>query len=276
MRSHWSLVSFTLLVQSAVGGVWCLQAALFFYDGHVGLFGIKFQVAAFLCVLLAGLAAAMAHLGNPGACFHAVRNIKSSWLSREIFTVNLFAGILAVEAALTVLCPGKMNGWILLPASLAGGVVLYVMTGVYRLRTVPSWNHRGTPLNFLGSALLLGGLLFTLAADLSTVFQASGHSAPAGALFTGIPLIAVLIGFVCKILAAALNPFREKADVARPIETRQPIVQGVGVFLWTLSVLFGADAGFKASFMILALISLMVGEVVQRIRFYDMYYRVGL
>ena len=29
MPSHWSLVIFTLMVQSAVGSVWCVQAALF-------------------------------------------------------------------------------------------------------------------------------------------------------------------------------------------------------------------------------------------------------
>ena len=66
MRRHWSLVTFTLLVQSAVGSVWCVQAALFWNGGRVDLLHLKFQIIAALCLVLAGLAAAMVHLGKPG------------------------------------------------------------------------------------------------------------------------------------------------------------------------------------------------------------------
>ena len=64
MPSHWSLVIFTLMVQSAVGSVWCLQAAFFWNGGRVGLPHLKFQILAALCLVLAGLAAAMVHLGR--------------------------------------------------------------------------------------------------------------------------------------------------------------------------------------------------------------------
>jgi len=121
MRNHWSLVPFTLLIQSAVGSVWCVQTALFLSGGRVGLLSLKFQIIAALCLVLAGLAAAMTHLGKPGDSLHAARNLKSSWLSREIFTVNLFAGLLAIIAALAYICPMAMNGWVMLAGSLAGG-----------------------------------------------------------------------------------------------------------------------------------------------------------
>lgn len=37
MRNHSSLVLFTLLIQSAVGSVWCMQVALFWGGGMIGL-----------------------------------------------------------------------------------------------------------------------------------------------------------------------------------------------------------------------------------------------
>ena len=121
MPSHWSLVIFTLMVQSAVGSVWCLQAALLWNGGLVDLLHLKFQILVALGLVLAGLAAAMAHLGRPGDSLQAVKNFKSSWLSREIFSVNLFAGLLAVMAVLAQIRPGALNGWLLLVGSLAGG-----------------------------------------------------------------------------------------------------------------------------------------------------------
>ena len=43
MPSHWSLVIFTLMVQSAVGSVWCVQAALFWNGGLAELLQLKYS-----------------------------------------------------------------------------------------------------------------------------------------------------------------------------------------------------------------------------------------
>jgi len=48
MRRHKSLVIFTLLVQSAVGSVWCVQAVLFLSGVRVDLLHLKFQIIAAL------------------------------------------------------------------------------------------------------------------------------------------------------------------------------------------------------------------------------------
>jgi DMSO reductase anchor subunit len=194
------------MVQCAVGSVWCLHAALLWDAGPAVLLILKSQLLAALCLILTGLAVAMAHLGKPGDSLHAVNNFKKSWLSREIISVNVFAALLAVMAALAHIRPGALNGWLLLVGSLSGGTVLYAMTRVYRLRTVPSWNHAGTPLTFLGSALLLGGLLCTLVLKILTLLQVVGHDAIGQIEYRNVALIAVLVGFILKMLASGLKP----------------------------------------------------------------------
>jgi len=274
MRSHWSLVIFTLLIQSAVGSVWCVQAALFWSGGLVDLLHLKFQIIAALCLALAGLAAAMAHLGKPGDSLHAVKNFKSSWLSREIFSVNVFTGFLAVMAALAYIHPAALKAWPMLVGSLTGGTALYAMARVYRLKTVPSWNHAGTPLNFLGSALLLGGLLCTLVLKMLTLLQVVSHDALGLDEYRNIAVIAVLVGFMLKMLAAGVSP--SGVSSPGPCKALQPVMQGCGLALWMVYILSGGSTGFQSVLLFLAAASLVAGEIIHRIQFYDSYQRVGL
>jgi DMSO reductase anchor subunit len=274
MRKHWSLVLFTLLVQSAVGSVWCVQAALFFNGGRIGLIPLKFQIIAALCGVAAGLAVAMTHLGNPGDSRHAIRNFKSSWLSREIFTVNLFAGILAAMAALSHFNSALLNGWAMLVASFSGATALYAMTGVYRLKTVPSWNHAGTPLNFLGSALLLGGLLSMSVLKMLTLLQAMGHDASGLENLENTAFVFVLAGLILKMIAAAVSP--SGADTMGPFKTLQPVMQGCGFAFWSIYLISGGSPGLQWVLLFLAAVSLVAGEIIHRSRFYDAYQRVGL
>jgi DMSO reductase anchor subunit len=274
MLNHWSLVIFTLMVQSAVGSVWCLQIAIFWNGGRVDSPHLKFQILVALGLVLAGLATAMAHLGRPGDSLQAVKNFKSSWLSREIFSVNLFAGWLVVMAVLAQIRPGALNGWLVLVGSLAGGGVLYAMTRVYRLRTVPSWNHAGTPLTFVGSALLLGGLLGTLVLKILTLLQVVGHAAMGQDGYRIVALIAVLVGFILKILACKVKPCGTISS--KPFKTRQPVLQGLGVALWMIYFFAAGNPVFQSFLLFSAAVCLVTGEIIHRAQFYSSYQRVGL
>ena len=46
MHSHWSLVLFTLLVQSVVGSVWCIQLLLIIKGGQMDPLHLKYQLVA--------------------------------------------------------------------------------------------------------------------------------------------------------------------------------------------------------------------------------------
>ena len=120
------------------------------------------------------------------------------------------------------------------------------MTRVYRLRTVPSWNHAGTPLTFVGSALLLGGLLCTLVLKILTLLQVVGHDAMGQNEYRSVALIAVLVGFILKMLAARVKP--SGVDLRRTFKTLQPVLQGVGIALWMILVSWPAPIRFSSRF----------------------------
>jgi anaerobic dimethyl sulfoxide reductase subunit C (anchor subunit) len=274
MSNHWSLVMFTLLVQSAVGSVWCTGATLFLTGSRVGFFHYEWHSLSALLMVLAGLGASIAHLGRPKVCFYAIRNLRCSWLSREIAATGAFAGVLVVMV-LDCAKSGTLNSWVVCMGSMVGGLVLYAMARAYRLRTVPSWNHVGTPLDFLGSALLLGGLQFMLVLNMLTAIQSAKYDASGADVFRNIAFIAVLVGFMLKLLAVDVNP-SEEANSAGLFKTSQPVMQGCGTALCAVSMLSSDNTGFQLVLLSLAAVSLVAGETIHRVRFYDTYHRVGL
>lgn len=141
----------------------------------------------------AGLLASTFHLGRPERALRAFTQWRSSWLSREAW---------AAVAALFALAPVALSDWLDLglPRALAvPGAVLALVTVVCtamiytQLRTVPRWNHWGTPVLFLGfaataamvlaapwpwavaSLLALGGVLAWSFVRGDRAFAAAGH-----------------------------------------------------------------------------------------------------
>lgn len=275
MRSHWSLVAFTLLLQSVVGSVWCMQFALFSDDVQIELFYFKYHIVVALGLVLAGLAAAVSHLGTPLASFNAIRNIGHSWLSREIVTVNLFASVLAIMTVSAFIDPTTLKPWLVLAGSSAGGMVIYSMTRVYLLRTVPYWDHAGTSLTFLGSTLLLGAVLFTVVLNLFTLIVNIGPGAMQIAIHWEPAYIIALAGLAFKVLAAGKFPFEKEGHTGH-IKRMLPVMQTIGIALWAVSMLPSGRPGIYFVLFYLAAVILVAGEIVDRIQFYNNYYRVGL
>jgi DMSO reductase anchor subunit len=272
MSRHKSLVAFTLLIQSAVGSIWCIGISLLRGDTP---FRYGWHAAIALLVVLAGLCFSVGHLGRPGVCFYTIRNLKYSWLSREIAaSVTLTAAVAAM--AFTGLGPGGLSGWVVLAASAVGGLVLYAMARAYGLRTVPSWNHAGTLLDFLGSALLLGGLQFGLAERVLVVILNVNHDASGTSASGYLAFMAVLIGFVLKVLARAMTPAERAESAAGPLKMVQPLIQGCGIVLWALSMLLGDDPGLRWVLLLSAAAGLVAGEINLRNRYYASYHRAGL
>lgn len=111
-------------------------------------------------VMVLGLAASMLHLGNPINALNSVRHIDSSWLSREILMGSAFAGLGAAFAAtqwFRWLTPALRQ---LLAAltSLVGLGLVFSMSMVYMLPTVPAWDSWTTPVSFFTTTFLLGAL----------------------------------------------------------------------------------------------------------------------
>ncbi len=147
-HAHWPLVWLTLVSQLAVG--LSIVAA--------GGSGTGLRVAA-AATALAGLVGAVGHLGRPVAAWKALRNLRRSWLSREVAALSAHAAV----AALAVLVPGAA-----VPAAVAGLVGVYCSARLYVVPGRPAWNTPLTIVRFNATAVALG-------------FGAAGHGAIAAA-----------------------------------------------------------------------------------------------
>jgi DMSO reductase anchor subunit len=111
------------------------------------------------------LAVSVLHLGRPAVAWKAMRNLRRSWLSREVALFSAFSLATFGYAGTSFL--GSRNGWLLL----ALGVVAVVLgtAGVYasgRLYLVPArpvWNSGRTVVAFFATALTTGPLVAVVA-----------------------------------------------------------------------------------------------------------------
>ena len=158
--NQWPLVVFTVLVQLAVGlylvsGL--LQFALTGQPGRIPTsFYLRSAVLTVIAILVVSMLISLFHLGSPKNSVRTILNLGSSWLSAEIAMVLLFlfagAGYLVV-LWLEMSTLGKVGFWV---GSGIGLALVYCMTKVYRLPTVPVWDSPATPVSFYRTSLLLG------------------------------------------------------------------------------------------------------------------------
>ena len=158
------LVAFTILAQMSVGSFVILglvQLSLVRKHGQASV--DKLSIPALYAIgpaMVLGLAGSMLHLGDPFNALNAINHLGSSWLSREILFGSAFAGLGAAFALvqwrnwLTPLLRQVLAG----VTALVGLALVYCMSMVYMLPTVPAWNHWATPVTFFTTTFLLGAL----------------------------------------------------------------------------------------------------------------------
>lgn len=214
MHGYWSLVIFTLLGQASAG-----MLILSFFSRTVDTSRAKAWVA---CVLLgAGALASLEHLSDPTVSFYTITNLGTSWLSREILFVGLFgAGLLLWLITL--------NAWIRRLAAILGLALVYVMSRVYTIPTVPFWNSLFTYWIFLASSLLLGAALLLFVDALAARNDAEKKTA----LSLGWYPVFIVLAFILQMLVMPLQMFLAQL----PFSTH--------LLAWHLTLLlFGAALG---------------------------------
>jgi DMSO reductase anchor subunit len=271
MSNHRSLVAFTLLLQSAVGGIWCIGVALMLGSNILQSEG---HARFLLLIILVGMGFSLGHLGRPAICFYSIRNLRYSWLSREIVSTVVLAAIVAVMAVSGPMV-GVSNGLIVFVASVIGGFVVYAMSRAYRLRTVPPWNRLDTLYDFLASALLLGGIQFSLVLGVLAVSSAHGYDSTGPAPSRYVGLVIGLLGLVVKVGIRGTR-YSHPLKVETSYGFSEPILQCAGLAMWVMSMLHEDTAVWKWTTLLLATILLAGGEMIQRHRFYGSYRSAGL
>jgi len=161
---EWALILFTILTQMAVGAFIAMGVVHFFVMRKAGLEEAdRMHDRALLAigpVLVLGTIASLFHLGTPLNAYRAIGNLGSSWLSREILFNLLFivtGGLFAVMQwrKLSTFAIRNIIAWV---AAIFGLVLVYSMSQVYVVRTVPVWNSIATPISFFTTTFLLGAV----------------------------------------------------------------------------------------------------------------------
>ena len=157
------LVFMTVLTQVSLG------AFLALFLGQL-LFSLGFNlpeptlgmaIMAFLPSAI-GLPLSALHLGRPIMAITAMKNWRTSWLSREAIALGAFTGLASVVAGMYYL---EIKGISLLfveAITLVLGLYgIYAQSKIYRVRARPSWDRTSTTKRFFGSSYI-GFILIAL------------------------------------------------------------------------------------------------------------------
>ena len=168
MLKEWPLVAFTVASQMAVGVFLFAGVPLFLLSG-VGADNAGRETGLVVLAVVLGLLTVAAllslfHLHHPLRARRVLANVRTSWLSREIFFELGFMALVALGLILAWRQPagGHLIKGIVAAAGLAGLLFILSMSKLYMLPTVPPWNRAYTPLSFLLTSLSLGALAAAL------------------------------------------------------------------------------------------------------------------
>lgn len=159
--NEWPLLIFTISVQTAIGGLfmlWIFQLRNKDKNQQEIFELLKIPLIVIAGLSLIGLGGSFAHLGSPMNALNTIRNIGSSWMSREIVVTGAFIG-LAVLTTMWALYRKKVSSWLLLGASIVGFIDVYCMAAIYTESLIDPWHSANTFLSFYGTTFILGSVV---------------------------------------------------------------------------------------------------------------------
>jgi DMSO reductase iron-sulfur subunit len=162
-RPHWPLVFMLVLTQLSAGAFTTLWILDLFRSASSGSASVLGSLG------LAGisLGAATLHLGRPIYAWRALKGLRRSWLSREVLSLSIFAGVAGLYGGMLFLnLPARGIAGLLTVLCAAVGVTCSAR--IYMVPARPAWSSRYTLAEFFFTALLLGPL-FVLALDMETL-----------------------------------------------------------------------------------------------------------
>jgi DMSO reductase iron-sulfur subunit len=160
--AHWPLIAVTLLTQASLGTLVATVAlhsiALHAIAAHAP--GAAGGVAAAGAGAVA-LAVSVLHLGRPAVAWKALRNLRRSWLSREVALFSAFALATFAYAGASLL-GGRSERLLLglgLVAIALGSAGTYASGRLYLVPARPVWNSGRTVVAFFATALVTGPMV---------------------------------------------------------------------------------------------------------------------
>ncbi|MEE9368019.1 MAG: DmsC/YnfH family molybdoenzyme membrane anchor subunit [Pontiella sp.] len=189
---HTPLIIMTVLTQLGFGGFCTIFLAdlirtLFFESAEAGNM-LGWLAPTLMGIIGMSLGASTLHLGRPIHAGRAMKNWKTSWLSREILGLSAFAGAAMVYSVflfategLQILDPAQLGGSMVRLALGAGTVVcgiagIYCSSMIYRVPARPAWDSIKTTIDFFDVAAILGPVSFIVASMIAMVITETSIS----------------------------------------------------------------------------------------------------
>ena len=183
---HWPLIALTLLTQLSLGTVAATVVAELAGASTPGRSGLAGGAVGAALAGAVALGASLLHLGRPASALKALRNLRTSWLSREVALLSAFSGASLAYAGAWAWDGGPASGVRLglgLAAVALGVAGIYASGRLYLVPARPVWNSGRTLVAFFATAGATGPLLALLCLDRTLLSPAlvTGLVAAAGA-----------------------------------------------------------------------------------------------
>lgn len=277
---EWSLIFFTVLAQTAVGGYLLVSAnALISRHDEEKINSYKIPMFVLWALMGIGFMFSTLHLGSPLRAFNAFNRLGAAWLSNEVFFGAAFFAVGGLQWLLSVLNKGGLMAQKVLTivAMLLGAIFMYAMIKVYMINTVPTWFNVYTPLSFLMTMVVAGLLLYQW-----IKVSADDDNAALHRYIVLIAIVAVAISVVVTLGKANLI-----GDIQTSITSASALVDGLanylllqvallmsGLFIWAQPLISGK--AMKPLNLVLALVLVLASELIGRGLFYSLHMTSGL
>ena len=275
----WSLILFTLLTKTVVGAFVTLAIVHWRMsragerETADGLASRSLPVLA--CLLALAVMVSLTHLGSPSRALYSLDNLAASWLSREVLVVCLVAGCGAVLGLMLWRSWGSRSLRRVLAALTAafGLALIFAMSRVYMLATVPPWDRFATPLAFFSTTALLGVL--TVTAMVVIIVRVTASDAVRRLLHRLTLVVLGLLGLrLVTILITALPV--AGAPVPGPAPW-VPALQGALVVIAAVTLWAARGRARSPTFLVFLAILLVSGaELLGTVLFFASYWRLGI
>ncbi len=286
--NEWPLVFFTVISQMTAGIMFISLLLPLVVRNSEMLSGNDFRKGCFfvsLVFMIIALAVSFLHLASPLKSVYALGNLGTSWLSREILVMSLFAFLTAVcffSARFGIPGVAGLHFWHS-AAAISGIILVWVMGRLYMIPLTPVWDNPSTMVAFFTSTFLLGGTALVAIA----LFTGS-KSFPVEVIKPVLwPLIAVtFIAVMVKLLNMfLLVPEISVAGAGLPppeIPFSWQVFHILFLVLGFFMLIFWANfqmqhpVVYRPQLAYFSFILFFVSEIFGRAVFYASYYRVGV
>ncbi|MFN2216636.1 MAG: dimethyl sulfoxide reductase anchor subunit family protein [Anaerolineales bacterium] len=176
---EWTLPVYTILTQLSTGALLFIMLIRWFqrrvFSQEDLEYSTKIPIFIILITVIVAIGFAHLHLSRPLLSFTALRNLATSWLSRELFFNLVLICILAAFSYLLWFKKGiypikNILGWL---AILAGLATEFCMARIYMIPSQPAWNTFLTPLSFFLTTMLLGVMTVPVLLMMDLIFKKS-------------------------------------------------------------------------------------------------------